>query len=422
MRITVYFLFTFLSLSALAQDTLRIMQYNLLMFGNNFSSCNQSNNSYVTKTANLKTIVGYVKPDILLVNEINESSLYHDYILTHALNADGINYWARGNPPNYSNSDIINEIYYNTDKLSLESSVAIETNVRDIDIFKMKFFLDGQPDHAEISCAVAHLKAGSDPDDEDERANETIKLMNYLHNAGAAGNYTLSGDFNVYSASEQAFQNLLFYSDADVRFYDPINKVGAWTNNSYFAGVHTQSTHTSGDCFSTGGLDDRFDFILVSDEIRDGSDYMKYIPGSYKAIGQDGEHFNSSVTSSPQNTSVPADVLEALYGLSDHLPVVIEMLVGNDLGTESRVAENISVTFQNPVQDQLTLNFTLGEPEILTLEIRDLQGKTLISDILAATTATASCTIEVNYLKPDIYFLTIGGSRNFSTTKKVIKQ
>jgi hypothetical protein len=421
MKFKIFVLFILFSFTAYPQDTLRIMQYNLLMFGNNFSSCNQSNNSYVTKTANLKTIVNYVKPDILLVNEINESSLYHDYILTHALNVDGINFWERGNPPNHSNSDIVNEIFYNTNKLSLTSNVAIETNVRDIDIFKMKFFLDGQPDHADINCVVAHLKAGNETSDETERANETNKLMNYLHNAGAAGNYTFSGDFNLYTASEQAFQNLLFYSDQNVRFYDPINKIGAWNNNSYYAPYHTQSTHESGDCFSSGGLDDRFDFILVSDEILNGTSYMKYIANSYHAVGQDGEHFNNSVNSSPQNTSVPADVLEALYDLSDHLPVVTEMLVGNDLGVDSWMNQNINLSFQNPVQEEIKMHVTAGEPVGILTELCDLQGTILYSKKFELIKSDNTITIPAFHLVSGIYFLRISNNTDFIITRKVIK-
>lgn len=83
--------------------------------------------------------------------------------------------------------------------------------------------------------------------------------------------------------------------------------IGSWNNNDFFASVHSQSTHTSGDCFSTGGSDDRFDFILTSDEIINGTDYMKLVPGSYKALGQDGQHFNDRLTGSPQNNSVPEE-------------------------------------------------------------------------------------------------------------------
>ena len=106
MRIILLTLAGFLSLNIYAQDTLTVMHYNLLNFGNNTGYCNQSNNNYQDKTVYLKTIVAYVKPDILTVNEISNSTLYHDYILNNALNVDGINYYQKGNPPNFSSSNI----------------------------------------------------------------------------------------------------------------------------------------------------------------------------------------------------------------------------------------------------------------------------------------------------------------------------
>jgi hypothetical protein len=50
---------------------------------------------------------------------------------------------------------------------------------------------------------------------------------------------------------------------------------------------------------------------------------MRYLSGSLRPIGNDGLHFNSSITSGTNN-SVPATVLTALYELSDHLPVVAD--------------------------------------------------------------------------------------------------
>ena len=51
---------------------------------------------------------------------------------------------------------------------------------------------------------------------------------------------------------------------------DPINTPGSWNNNEDFRGVHTQSTRTSSSGFgggAGGGLDDRFDFIMVSQNL-----------------------------------------------------------------------------------------------------------------------------------------------------------
>jgi hypothetical protein len=408
-------------MTTFSQDTITLMQYNLLMFGNNFSTCNQSNNSYITKTENLKTILNYVKPDILMVNEINQSVIYHNYILTEALNIGGTNSWQRANPPNLSNSEIINQIFYNSDKMNLITHEAIETNVRDIDIFRLKYYPECQPEYVDMNCIVAHLKAGNEDSDELERSNETNILMNFLHNEEASGNYTFSGDFNVYTAAEQAFQNLLFHSDTEIRFYDPIDAVGSWNNNSYYAPVHTQSTHTSGDCFSTGGMDDRFDFILVSDEILNGSQNMKYVPESYHALGQDGNHFNNYLTSNPQNLTVPEDVLNALYNMSDHLPVLAKFAIGENLGVENIKTPEYSVSFQNPVHDQLNLLIKTRNPQEFIIRIINPTGQLLMMNSYQIETSSKSVRIPFTSFPNGIYFIQISPPQFTFSTLKIIK-
>ncbi|PLW92556.1 MAG: hypothetical protein C0592_10085, partial [Marinilabiliales bacterium] len=184
-----------------------------------------------------------------------------------------------------------------------------------------------------VTCIVMHLKAGSYQSDEDDRAAEVSTLMNYLNALNQPGNYLAMGDFNVYSDDEECFQNLTNHPNANIRFYDPINKLGSWNNNSYYADYHTQSTHsTSNDCAASGGMDDRFDWILASMDIITGGELVQYVSGSYHALAQDGNHFNSSINSSPTNTSVPSNVLTALYNNSDHLPVIMELAVAKPVG------------------------------------------------------------------------------------------
>jgi len=405
-----------------SQDTLTIMHYNLLMFGNNTGDCNQSTNNYISKTGYLKTIVDYVKPDILTVNEINESYLYHDYILNYALNVNGIEYYERANPPNHSSSYIINQIFYNSDKLTLNSNVAIETNYRDIDIFKLKVNDPGTSNQVDLNCCVAHLKAGNTEEEAVERANETSKLMNYLNNSSATGNYTMSGDFNLYTASEQAFQNLLFHPNNSIRFYDPINMIGSWNNNEFFASVHTQSTHTNGDCFSGGGLDDRFDFILTSDEIINGTNYMKFVPGTYKALGQDGQHFNDRLTDNPQNNTVPEDVLNALYNMSDHLPIVMKVIVGENLGLQNILGKDFLLTLQNPVQDDINLTIITNKQIDLIIRVSNLQGKMFYSTTLSVDGMNSSYKIPFEKIPAGLYLLTVSEGQNQINTLKIVKQ
>ena len=324
-------------------------------------------------------------------------------------------------PPNHSSSYIINQIFYNSDKLTLNSNIAVETNYRDIDIFKMKVNDPGTSAEVTLNCAVAHLKAGNTESDAIERANEISKLMNYLNNSGASGNYTFSGDFNLYTAAEQAFQNLLFHSNASIRFYDPINKIGDWNNNSFFAPVHTQSTHTNGDCFSSGGFDDRFDFILVSDEIINGSDYIKYVPDSYAALGQDGEHFNSNLISSPQNNSVPEAVLNALYNMSDHLPIVMKVIVGDNLGLKKIREKVYTVSFQNPVHNELSLTVKAQKQISLFVRISNPQGQLLFSGSYTIDQTVIDVQIPFNKFSKGVYLMQVGEDQKQFSTWKIIK-
>ena len=408
-------------ISAFTQDTLKVMHYNLLMYGNNTGWCNTNNNDVDEKNLNLHTIVDYVKPDIITVNELSDNTFYHDYLLNFALNLEGVDYYERGNPPNLSDSYTVNQIYYNSEKLTLYSSAAVSTVGRDIDIFKLYYVLPNQSDTVFINCVVAHLKAGNSSEDALQRTNETNSLMNYLGNHNAAGNYLMMGDFNVYTGTEQAFQNLVFHSNQSIRFYDPINKIGSWNNNSYYSDIHTQSTHTSSGCPSSGGMDDRFDFILASDEVIYGTDKVRNIPGTYMAVGQDGQHFNVALINDPQNTSVPHDVVEALYYMSDHLPVVMDLVVGNNVGLgEISGRKHFQVKFNNPVTDQINLNISVDPSETITLEVFNIQGKPIYTES-AFINKNAKLSIPFQNCVSGLYLLRISTPDGFVYQQKIMK-
>jgi hypothetical protein len=105
-------------------------------------------------------------------------------------------------------------------------------------------------------------------------------------------------------------------------------------------------------------MDDRFDQILVSDYIINGTDKVAYINGSYTAVGQDGLHFNQSLISLPQNTSVPPDVLNALYNMSDHLPVTLDLKISSSTTSFNYNYHNSPIPeFNNPVNEILDVYF-----------------------------------------------------------------
>ena len=70
-----------ISIQLNAQDTIKVMQYNLLYYGQTSSYCTTANNNETAKNGYLKTIIKYVKPDIFTVNEIAPNSTKHQSLI-----------------------------------------------------------------------------------------------------------------------------------------------------------------------------------------------------------------------------------------------------------------------------------------------------------------------------------------------------
>ncbi len=310
-------------------DTITIVSYNLLNFPNGRNDCGTSNINLPNRADTLRKILGYVKPDIFVACEI-QTKAGADSILTRSLNVFGASNYVQAEF-DFSNTDasLNNSLYYNSEKLTLQWQDVIETSPRNIDHYVLYvndpnlgiFF-----DTTFIEIYMCHLKAGSGAQEQADREQQTEQLMDYISTRPQDRNHFVCGDLNVYTSNEACYQNLI---TGPFALKDPINKPGSWNNNSTFANIHTQSPRTSGsfDCGSTGGLDDRFDQILVSNNVILGSDSLKYLPNSYKAIGNDGNHFNSNLLASPVNAQYPDSVVRALFYMSDHLPVALKTVI-----------------------------------------------------------------------------------------------
>ncbi|HKL09420.1 MAG TPA: T9SS type A sorting domain-containing protein [Bacteroidales bacterium] len=354
----IIFAFTFVLFVIIgnAGDTLKVMHYNLLYYGKNYYECDNNTNSIDEKNESLKTIIQHVQPDIFSVNELDGegwSPVSDDatYLLENALNVEGVTKYRRTEFPEIF---LANTLFYNHEKLTLKKHYPISFyysgSHKIFNVYQFYFRAEDLAqtnDTAFVTCIVAHLKAGSGyyDDSPDQRDFETRIIMNYLKNNEEPGNILLLGDLNVYSPTEKAFQNLINPDYPRYAFNDPAGQIGEWSGNAEYRYYHTQSTHTRGDCFSTGGMDDRFDFIMASDDIMGGGKKMQYIDGSYNTIGQDGSFFNQAMNIST-NTSVPAEVALALYNMSDHLPVYLELEV--DQTAVSLDVSNISFAPENP--------------------------------------------------------------------------
>ncbi len=408
-----------------AQDTLTVLQYNLLQYGNDYDGCNSTNNNVTTKDGYIKTIINYVKPDIFSVNEMVAS----EAMMEHLLGVINTTWTSRYKRPAFVHSNapyLANAIYYNSIKLTFQKQAIVQDYVRDINLFK--FYYNSSDlengDTAFVICMVAHLKAGSGTDNSNKRKVMATNTMNYLKNHDQNANYLMMGDFNIYGETEPAWLQFTMNSNSSINFNDPVNQSGDWHNNYAFRNYHTQSTHSSDNgCASWGGMDDRFDYILISNYVKNGTEHVKYVDDSYWAVGQDGQHFNEGLLDPPTNTSVPSDVLNALGKNSDHLPVTLKLSVDQHVGIdEYQYSLFTDISFMNPVNNRLQLKMVARKSSSATIAIFDVAGKLRIQKTTTIPKGKSGYSINVSSLPSGLYIVHFVDKNGVAVSRKMLKR
>ncbi|MBO7083460.1 MAG: T9SS type A sorting domain-containing protein [Bacteroidales bacterium] len=417
-RFFIFLSLTLWSIASIAQQSvISVMQYNLLQYGNyqGYGGCSETTNNTQRKDECIRTIMDLVKPDILTVCEFGATQQLQNDFLKHNLNITPyIDYWKSDNILNYANSNIINHIFYDSRKMEMKKHEALRTYPRDTDVYELYLKTSSlvAGDTIKLVCIVTHPKAGSGADNEASRLATMQTVMDYVNRHYVDENVLIMGDFNMYRASEGGYQLLTkTYSNNEALFVDPLfdeGGVGSWNNNSQFAQFHTQSTRTESGCFSGGGLDDRFDFILFSDEISVGEQKIRYIDQSYYAVGNDGRHFNQNINQNG-NSAVSEEVAQALYDASDHLPVAMRLVVNGDVGLEENVMADFQV-YPNPTMGIIHVETpSFGSSQ--EYRIANMLGQTMMMGVLTVTD------INVSGLPNGLYFISLNG-----VTRKFIKQ
>jgi len=255
-----------------------------------------------------------------------------------------------------------------------------------------------------LRVIAVHLKAGSTASDESSRTAMANALMTWLGQNNTIPNVLLTGDFNTGTSSEDAYQAFVANTNASIRFYDPINTPGNWGSNSIYAYTHTQSTRTNAenDGGSNGGLDDRFDFILAGEAMQNASSTIKYVPGTYTAMGNDGNSHNEAITSSSALTSA---LRTSLYMCSDHLPVYADFAFDvTVVGNREALAQSAGTLEMrgNPITH--TLAFTPLPTPVAQCQVIDVAGRV----VLSPSNSDASLgTISVSELPAGAYWLQV---------------
>ena len=309
------FLLFILSICFVSASDIRVVTYNLL----NFSDDDNREMHYIS-------ILESVLPDLIVVQEVVGQTGF-----TH-FQSDVLDVFQNGE---WSGAPFINQsaqqdiaLFFKHDIFSFISTGAIGTaqssGTRDV----IEWLMVHNMSEIEFTIYGVHLKASSGSSNAEQRLAEATVLRQHL-NSLSNSYFIVAGDFNIYSNSastEPAFNMLTGESDNNVgRLFDPIDRIGNWHNNSSFSDVHTQSPRTTSfGGGANGGMDDRFDWLFVSESILNNQSRMVYVDDTYTAFGNDGNHFNDAINSG-NNFSVSDQIADALHDASDHLPVYMDV-------------------------------------------------------------------------------------------------
>ena len=310
---------------------LRIATYNILNFPEALG---------LQRLDELRSVMYFISPDIIIVQEMQSQGGVGLFLDSVVLNISS----TFSSAPFNDGPDTDNALFYRRDRVEYLGAQYHTTPNRDIAEYRLTI---SGTEH-ELYLFSVHFKASQGSTNEAIREQEATVLRERLNALPPGSNFLIAGDFNIYYSDEPAFQTLTdSLANIHGRSIDPLGLIGNWHENSNFASAHTQSTRTDQlpDGGATGGLDDRFDMILCSDGVMSGTG-LYLIAGSYSICGNDGEHFDLAINDG-SNSAVPAEIADALYWASDHLPLSIEL----DYEAGPAMDEYAVKVWPNPVKD-----------------------------------------------------------------------
>ncbi|MEM8782226.1 MAG: hypothetical protein AAGE65_05145 [Planctomycetota bacterium] len=240
---------------------------------------------------------------------------------------------------------------------------------------------------ADLFVFNVHFEAGDGlgfGDDLFARESEATDIRDFISANGlGSSNVIVAGDLNVDSNFEtsgvttfdgrSALQILADGTDESGRVLDPLFPNGELVDFQIFSpgvpntqfGVDlgpflTQSPSDGAGPLTGGGIDDRFDFILQSDELLDGEGVAS-IPGTLRSFGNNGSTPNDQINDGNTiqiaglTSFTTAEALDALEAASDHLPVVEDFQLPATLEAELLSAVPVEVTQGDAVSLDLAI-------------------------------------------------------------------
>ncbi len=364
-----------------AQDTIRVCTYNVL----NYSQTNEDG-----RAIRFERILGEIKPDILVAQEIVDET-------SAVAVADAMFYGLKLKEVGLSvfnnGKDTDNMIYYKTDKVEfVEAPVYHKTALRDIAEYRFGLINTGDT----IYIFSVHLKSADTDEDALARQAEVAILKSKFPTDPNAKIFVV-GDFNFYAPTEPG------YLDLTSNFPPVVDPLGTWVRNSTeYLDYYTQSPRVAPNAGcgggTGGGMDDRFDFIFHSLALGNNLVY-----DSYTVFGNDGADRRDAPINAPTNTRVSKTIADDLQCASDHLPVYADFIFSKT----TSVAEDLSkgISFKETGD-----NFSISLPSPGSVTVTDILGRILLKE-----NVDDRWNLNRSSLQRGIYFIQVAG---FGTSKQ----
>jgi len=412
-------LFALLQSSAFAQTSIKVLSYNIL---------NYPQGDIPNREDTLALILDYVQPDLFLIQELKSEAGYNTIYNSCFSDLQDpfaqVTYVPQNSNPG-SSWPLQQSLIYNERLFGLAEEGIRTSPIRDMNRYKL--YLKDEAhllgDTTFLYVFVAHLKSSQGSENEQLRLEMMEAFTDYFNTLPADALAIFGGDFNLYSSDEPAYQLLLSPNNL-LQWQDPINAPGVWSNGNYpFKQILTQSTRSSsifGDG-AGGGMDDRFDFIMATDALMNSISPIHYTPNSYFALGNNGTCYNQNITDCEEDNDVPMYILNALYHMSDHLPVVMELqsdlaLNSSDI-TQKKENKIIGSTLQN---GEARFNLVCEKSAVVELAVIDASGRFVYENELLVNAPRGS--IRLPEMNPGVYHLRVIMNEGNLITKTFIIQ
>jgi exonuclease III len=378
----------------------------------------------------LSNIIDYYRPDLLMLQELKtEQGLIDTKNMMNEVgyaNFEAAPYIPQQSNP-FSDFPLQQSIIYNSEIFGLAEDSFILTEVRDINYYKLWLKTENLSEGADttfLHVFVTHLKSSTGGENEQLRLQMAQQFKNYINNNLESDDLIIiAGDFNLYNNSEPAYIELTG-SSGGINMVDPLSELGNWSGSSFaHKEILTQSTRSSqyaGDG-AGGGVDDRFDFILLSPSLMQLFGDLVYVNDSYKSLGNNGECYNQSITSCIPDNDVPADVVRSIYYMSDHIPVVCELSTSLALNVYEDSKRSLDVKFPsgNVFHENITFSLDTKSNSGLEYVVYNTSGGILAHKKLVNYSQNEQIFIPSEHFAQGIYFIYLIQDSIVTTTAKI---